>query len=99
MLPDEHRKAKARSAAHKYAPKPEGSSLTYGVVGVVLALLAIVVFGIFYGVDVLSNPIIIGVILVVVFAFSVLLRKRRRRVHGEAYRQEYERHDNSPPND
>lgn len=96
-LPGEHRKSKARKAAHAYAPKPEGSSLTYGVVAAVTTLLAIICFGMFYRADVLSSPVTIGAVLAVVFVMGMVLRRRRKRLHSEAYEQELDRHDNSPP--
>lgn len=99
IVSQEHRKAKAKSAAQKYAPRPEGSPLTYGFVGVAVAFLAIVAFGLFYDAKVLSSPVLIGGILVLVFLFSVILRKQRRRRHAEAYEQEFKRHDNAPPED
>jgi protein-S-isoprenylcysteine O-methyltransferase Ste14 len=96
-LPQVHRQAKATAAANKYAPRPEGSAFTYGSIAVVLAVLGIVIFGMFYDVEVLANPLLIGAGLVLVFMFGVLLRFRRRRLHGQAFEEELERHDNSPP--
>jgi protein-S-isoprenylcysteine O-methyltransferase Ste14 len=96
-LPEHHRRAKATTAANKYAPRPEGSSITYGLIAVVLAVLALIIFGMFYGLDVLAHPILLGLGSCVIFALGVLLRRRRRRRHGQAFDHEFSKHDNLPP--
>jgi Flp pilus assembly protein TadB len=96
-LPEHRRRAKAIAAANKYAPRPQGSAFTYGLVAVLLAIVALVLFGMFYGLEVLANPAALGVSLVPIFVLGVLLRRRRRRLHGEALDHELGHHDNSPP--
>lgn len=94
-----HRKAKAIAAAQKYAPKPEGSALTYGLIGVVLAVLGIISFGLFYQAPVFSYPLVVAGLLMAVFVFSIVLRFLRKRRHMAAFEREYDRHDNSPPSE
>jgi len=96
-MPDEHRRTKARDAANEYAPKPDGSSLTYGFVGVSLAGLAMIFFDMFYDANIIAHPVIIAVLLAAVFLGGVILRKRRKRLHVAAFKDEYERHNNSHP--
>lgn len=96
-LPEHHRRAKAIAAANTYAPLPEGSAFTYGLVAVLLALLMIVIFGMFYDLKVLAYPAALGASLVPVFVLGVLLRRRRRRLHGKAFDREFGNQDNSPP--
>ncbi len=94
---DVHRKAKARVAAEEYAPKPEGSSLTYGLIGVALFGLALIGFEMFYNANIFAYPLLIVLLLLMVFLGSVVLRKRRKRLHTAAYKEEYSRQDNTPP--
>jgi peptidoglycan biosynthesis protein MviN/MurJ (putative lipid II flippase) len=96
-LPEHHRRAKAIAAANKYARRPNRSAFTHGLVAVILALLLLVIFGMFYGLEVLAYPAAVGAGLVPVFILGVLLRRRRRRLHGRAFDQEFGNQDNSPP--
>ena len=96
-LPEHHRRTKAIVAANKYAPRPEASGFTYGMIAVVLAVLIIVIFGMFYSLEVLAHPVALGASLMPVFLLGVLLRRRRRRLHGEAVDHEFGNQDNSPP--
>ncbi|KQX40466.1 hypothetical protein ASD04_07555 [Devosia sp. Root436] len=96
-MADTHRKAKARVAAQEYAPRPEGSSLTYGLIGVATFGLALIGFGMFYNANVFAYPVLIAALLVTVFLGSVVLRKHRKRLHTDAYKEEYSRQDNTPP--
>lgn len=93
------REASARAAANSYAPKPVGSSLLYGLIAVTLVGLAMIIFSIFYGTNIAAFPIIIGIILAGAFVAGVILRRRRRHLHGLAYTQEYHRLVVSPPHD
>lgn len=96
-LPEQYRRLKAAAAAaNKYAPRPEGSSATYGLIAVVLAFLGLVSFGMFYKIDVLAHPAFVGVGLAVVFVLGILLRKRRRRLHGQAFKHELGNQDDLP---
>lgn len=96
-LPEHFRRVKAAAAAaNKYAPRPEGSSATYGLIAVVLAFLALVSFGLFYRIDVLAHPAFVVAGLVAMFVLGILLRKRRRRLHGKAFEHEMGNHDDFP---
>jgi hypothetical protein len=87
-LPEHHRRANAIAAASTYAPRPEGSSFTYGLIAMVLAILALVIFGMFYGLEVLANPVMVGLGMAAFFVFGVLLRKRRKRLYTQAFERE-----------
>ena len=93
------RETKARDAANNYAPKPVGSSLLYGMIAVTLAGLVMMIFSSFYRANITSYPVIIGIILASAFISGVILRRRRRHLHGLAYAHEYARDKVSPPPD
>jgi len=88
-LDDQNRCDQAGQAAEEYAPKPKGSSLTYGIVGVALAAVLIYAVGGFYGFDALRYPALVIAILAVAFLGSVMLRKLRKSRHHTAARAEY----------
>ena len=92
-----HRKSKARAAAHEYAPKPEGSSIIYGVIGDALVGVGLLAFNIFYATDVFTHPVFVALVLAMAFTGGVVLRKRRTTRHADAYEAEYLQHDNKPP--
>lgn len=98
-MADKQRETQARAAANNYAPKPVGSSLLYGLIAVTLVGLAMIIFSIFYGANIAAFPVVIGIILAAAFIAGVILRRRRRHIHGLAYTREYGRHDVSPPRD
>lgn len=87
-MKEHDRRAEATAAASVYAPRPEGSSFTYGLIAVVLAILALVIFGMFYRVEVLASPVLLGLGLCIFFGFGIFLRKRRKRLHNQAYERE-----------
>lgn len=91
---DKKRETNARAAANKYAPKPLGSSLVYGLIAVTLVGLAMIIFSIFYGANIAAFPAVLWIILAGAFVAGVILRRRRRHLHGIAYAQEYDRRDN-----
>lgn len=96
-MPDKHRKTRARLAAEEYAPRPEGSSLTYGLIGVALLGLALIAFEMFYNANIFAYPVLIVLALAAVFLGGIVLRKRRKRLHVAAYKDEYTRQDDTPP--
>lgn len=96
---ERQREANARVAANSYAPKPVGSSLLYGLIAVTLVGLAMIIFSIFYGANITAFPVIIGIILACAFTAGVMLRRRRRHLHGLAYTHEYDRQEISPLHD
>lgn len=91
------RQTKAREAANGYAPKPNGSSILYGLIAVTLMGMAIIIVSIFYQADLGAFPILIAIVLALAFVGGVLLRRRRRRQHSAAYTREYARHTSDPP--
>lgn len=93
------RETNARAVANSYAPKPVGSSLLYGMIAASLAGLAMMTFSIFYDADITTFPSVIGIIFGGAFIAGVILRRRRRHLHGLAYAHEYNRQDVSPPHD
>ncbi len=56
-MPDQIRRANAKAAASKYAPKPDGSAITYGLIAVSVLAVALIFYGVFYSVDMLSQPV------------------------------------------
>lgn len=87
-MPEHHKRTLAIAAANKYAPRPQGSAFTYGLVAIILAFLMLVIFGMFYDVEVLAHPVAIGAGFVPVFLLGVLLWRRRRRLHHNALNHE-----------
>lgn len=89
------RKARARAAAEQSAPRPVGSSLTYGFIGAVLAGLAMAIFATFYQASLTAIPV--AILLAVGFVAGVVLRKVRRRRHVCAYKRAYGQAPEDPP--
>jgi hypothetical protein len=90
-MKDRQRKDASRMRAEAYAPRPQSSLLTYGIVGVLLAGLALIAFARFYDVILLAYSAWIAAGLPLAFAASIVLRMVRSRRHATAYREEYER--------
>lgn len=90
-MPDSLRAAVARLAASKYAPKPDGSSLTYGFISLSMLALLLTVFSTFYTIDLLVYPAALSVAGAAAFAAGVLIRKRGKRRHNAAFAVEYAR--------
>jgi hypothetical protein len=86
-MKDRKRNVASRIRAEEYAPRPQGSWLMYGVIGVVLGSLALIAFARFYDVAPLAYPVWIGVALLAVFAGSIALRIFRSRRHAVAHRR------------
>lgn len=83
----------SRSAAELYAPAPEGSSILYGLISIVIVGMAFWIVGLFYGLNFLSQPVLVIGAGVAAFIGGVLLRKLRKRRHNDAYDHEYEKRD------
>jgi hypothetical protein len=88
-VPDKLRKANARAAATRYAPKPDGSTLTYGLIAVSLLALALALYGGFYQVDMLAQPVPLLLAGLGAFCIGVAFRLRLQRRHTAAYEAEY----------
>ena len=84
------RVANARAAAQSYAPTPNGSTITYGVIAAALALVGAIIVGAFYRVDVFDGLWPIGLVTLAAFAGGVALRIWRRSAHERAFSAEYE---------
>ena len=76
------RQANARAAATKYAPRPDGSTLTYGLIAVSLLALGLALYGGFYAVDMFNQPIPLVLAGLGAFGFGAALRFRRQRREG-----------------
>ena len=88
-MPDKLRKANARAAATRYAPKPDGSTLTYGLIAVSLLALALALYGGFYQVDMLAQPVPLVLAGFGAFCLGIAFRLRLQRRHTAAYEAEY----------
>lgn len=93
-MSDRIRQSNARSAADQIAPRPGGSVMTYGLVGIALAGLAMAAFGKFYTIDLLAYPVLVTGLMSFAFASGVGLRKARQIRHHNAYKAEYAQRSN-----
>ncbi len=80
----EQRKEKALQAAADYAPAPEASALTYGIVSMALFCVGIWGMGRFYDVSLSPHLALLVVGSVIAFSGGVGLRKKRKRRHVDA---------------
>lgn len=78
-------------AAAQYAPKPQASSLLYGLIAVAILAIGLMAIGEFYSVDVLSFPLSLAVGGAAAFVVGVLLRRKRARAHRAAVDDEFRR--------
>jgi len=76
-------------AASAYAPAPEGSAITYGLIG--MALFAMTAWGVaeFYSLPLLPHAVALGACALGSFVIGVWLRRKRRSRHDDAYRAEF----------
>jgi len=88
-MKNKKRRDVSRKRAEQYAPRPQSSVLMYGAVGVSLVVLALIALGRFYDVEPFEYPLWIGVMLLLAFAGSVVLRMVRSRRHAAAHSREY----------
>ena len=90
-MEDEVRNETARDVAESYAPAPQDGFDMYGLIGIILAGLAMFAFAGFYDVDLSSRPLLIVAIAASSGAAALLLRVVRKRRHNNALRTEYEK--------
>ncbi len=90
-MKDDARRQAARQAAQEYAPRPESGLAMYAAVGIVLSGLALLLFGRFYDIDMLTHPLWAFGLVGVVFAGAICLWLVRSRRHKQAHRIEYDR--------
>jgi hypothetical protein len=92
-LKDDLRRRAARKIAQGYAPRPESSLAMYVVIGNVLSILTLVLFGQFYDIDIISHPAWYAPFIIFSTLLAVFLWVIRRRRHNKAHRTEYDRTD------
>ena len=85
------RRRNASNAAELVAPRPNGSMLTYGSIGIVLAGLAMIAFGEFYTVDVFVYPLLTAGLISVAFVAGMVRHRTSHIRHRNACREEYDR--------
>ena len=79
---------KARFAAAGYAPAPEASALTYGMIGMALFSVGMWGAGRFYDVPLIPHLSLIVVGSLIAFPVGIWLQKKRKRRHADAYQAE-----------
>jgi len=79
---------KARFAAAGYAPAPEASALTYGMIGMALFSVGMWGAGRFYDVPLIPHLSLIVVGSLIAFPVGIWLQKKRKRRHADAYQVE-----------
>lgn len=89
-VPRAARVANARAAAQSYAPTPNGSIITYGLIAAALVLVAAIIGSAFYGVDALTSMWPIGLLALAAFSAGATLQVWRRNTHDRAFRAEYD---------
>lgn len=88
-MPNVSRTRKAEEAAASYAPSPNGSALTYGLIAASLVFIGALVVGAFYAVDIIANPWPLVGTTGVVFLLGAAVRIWKRRVNRKAVATEY----------
>lgn len=92
------RHTNATAAAQSYAPKPNGSVLTYGLIAASLLVVAALLAGGYFGVDVTSNGWVLAVLAALAFSGGAILRFWRQHEHSRALARELAmRTPDSPP--
>ncbi len=79
---------KARLAAAGYAPAPEASSLTYGLIGMALCSVGMWGAGQFYDIPLIPHLSLVLAGSLIAFPVGIWLRKTRKRRHVDACRVE-----------
>lgn len=76
---------KVTLAVSGYAPPPEGSAATYGLVST--ALVFVILWGLarFYDIALISHLAFVGVSLILAVVFGVWLRNKRKHRHHQAF--------------
>ncbi|WP_055045809.1 hypothetical protein [Devosia sp. A16] len=81
--------ANARAAARSYAPKPNGTALTYGLIAAALTTAAAIIADAYFRTDVVGRPVGLAVIATLAFASGAVFRFWRQRRYVGAFRAEY----------
>ena len=87
-MTEELRRTNARAAASRYAPPPDGSHLTYGSVAAAAAGVAVFFVGLFFGVDMLTQPLTLLGYAVAAFAAGMAGHHWQSRRFARAYVRE-----------
>lgn len=95
-MPNRIRSANARAAAQSYAPTPNGSTITYGLIAAALLLVGAFIAGAFFGADILSNPLLLAGMTIIAFFAGVVLRLWRQWEHARAFEVEYSNRSPEP---
>ena len=95
-MPETVRRANARAAAAIYAPRPDGSMLTYGVIAVSVLAMALVAVSGFYQIDMLSQPLPLVAAGIIAFIGGCAVRIWMKRRHTAAFEAEYARREGAP---
>lgn len=82
--PMKQRHEQAMRAASAYAPPPQSSALTYGLVSTTLACVILWGLARFYNVALVSHVVLVGVSLIIALVLGIWLRNRRKRRHRRA---------------
>lgn len=96
-MPNKLRRANATAAAQAYAPRPNGSAITYGFVAAALLLVAAFLAGAFFSVDITANPLALLGLTIMAFIAGVALRMWRQMEHTRATSREYAKREPAPP--
>lgn len=88
MPPMEPHLEKAGFAAAGYAPAPEASAPTYGMIGMALFSVGMWGAGRFYDVPLIPHLSLIVVGSLIAFPVGIWLQKKRKRRHVDAYQAE-----------
>ncbi len=88
-MPNKLRRANATAAAQAYAPRPNGSAITYGFVAAALLLVVAFLAGAFFGADITANPLALLGLTIIAFVAGVALRMWRQMEHTRATSREY----------
>ncbi len=81
--------ANARAAARSYAPKPNGTALTYGLIAAALTTAAAIIAGAYFRTDVVGRPVGLAVVATLAFASGAVFRFWRQRRSVGAFQAEY----------
>ena len=88
-MPNKLRRANAIAAAQVYAPRPNGSAITYGFIAAALLLVVAFLAGAFFGADITANPLALLGLTITAFGAGVALRMWRQMEHTRATSREY----------
>ena len=89
MTTESNRRQKARNAAERYAPAPNGSMLTHAVVGLSIAVMLMFVIASFYGVDFSRLPILAAGLALAAGGAGIAVNRIRTGRNRRAIENEY----------